>query len=246
MRSLLAIVLLIACLGYQVYAIEVLSIDESDDTIAVSNSEPKKLKKGDDICVVYETKMLCGTVVRADFKLAHVKLSDDSKVERVKILSGPQARAHMAPPRETYDFSAGVQTGFSFFMPTLDFQYFLKDHWAGGLKAMLLTSSDGPMSMSADGILISANYYFESGFRGLFFQGATGAMFSTVTSPSAHDAFTSLVLQGSVGYRLQPIRHLNLAGSLGLQVITSGSSSIATFNYTGFRPVFAFLAGYSF
>ncbi len=259
MNALLPITFVLFSVG-QLFGAEVIAVSSGRRSIAISHESVGKWAVEDRACVIQnETDVVCGSISKTTAKGAIVKL--DIAFEGVSI--GDKVRKsgsgrHLAAetvetfnaqfsPRD-FDLTTGLGVGFSFFYPMLHFQAGIGKHFAVGIQPYFYKAAGGTTNISAIGGMLTANYYFQPYFRGLWLSLGAGITSLSVKDPSAAIDEKASVPTGvlTVGYRARWAKGWNAGIGGGAQLLSDPKFTSVTLNSAGIQPLLLLDFGINF
>jgi hypothetical protein len=223
-------------------AATVLRLGKTGHLIAISQETWRQWKVDDRVCVWKKNEALgCGKVIKSSQKGAVVKLERDlpQMVEGDEVrMVGAERQTNAVPYRlldstegnpeilestssvPENDLTAGISVGLSFFFPVLHYQRALSPNFAIGIMPVYFHTSSGDSSVGALGIQLTANYYGNDFFRGLWVQFGTGIYSFSATVSNGDENGRSIAFLGTVGWRSSWALGLNVGVAAGLQYLS--------------------------
>lgn len=256
------------CVTLPALGAHVLAVSKKGDYIGVSHEAYEEWQLGDEVCVIRATsEIACGTVKRVASKGAIVKIRFEKQVvmrgdivrrgqahsertiaasEKPELLSSTEKVDTNSLHENRFNLSAGMNVGFNYYYPDLHFQYAALRHFAFGIRPTYLSTSVGDSSVSAFGLLATANYYHQQMFRGLWARVGAGPNFFSVKTSAASETQTSGLFIGTIGWRGAWDFGLNVGISIGFQYTTDPHFTTVTVQTLNFRPLLAIDVGLNF
>lgn len=176
----------------------------------------------------------------------------ENHVRRPSQITPPKAqlldsvRKHPQSDDFNFNLSAGTSISFSFFYPTVNFQYAFAPEWAIGLMPMGLFAGATGASLTGFGGYATLNYYSQKYFRGLWVQGGLGSLYFTVTGPTVSESANALAAIGTVGWRGYWDLGLNIGVGAGVQYIQNPAFTTITVESAGVLPLVILDVGINF
>lgn len=179
------------------------------------------------------------------------KYAKGAKPTAQETSSGPSG----VPPGKT--INAAIGGGFSgpgdyYWFPFLHGQYLVSPKITVGLMPLLFSSSSPTGNLSAFGVYLSAFYYLDKGFDGLYLAGMGGiySMSVTLTSGEKASAMSPAFILGG-GYHITLPSGLNFFATAGANLVltTSGTGNLGSpinFGLKSFYPHIHAGLGYLF
>ncbi len=148
----------------------------------------------------------------------------------------------------SFNLSAGVGAGTSFFYPTLSAQYAIAPTLAVGITGAFLTAYDASSfsTLMEFGGLLTLNYYSQEYFRGLWVQGGAGVMIFSASGNYPTEGYSSFTGLATVGWRGYWDLGLNIGVGAGFQYTSSPTFTYINVTSAGFQPLLVLDIGFSF
>lgn len=250
--------LLLASSARTAIGAEVIGVAANRKSVAINHETIGKWGVDDRVCVLQaNVDVVCGVVVKTTAKGAIVKL--DTTFDGVaigdlvrkagmgrKIAMETSADIQDARSPRTIDLSLGVGIGPTFFFPTLHFQIALGRKIALGAEPFYYRSSGADTSVSAIGGFLTASYYSDGYFRGIWVQLGGGVNSLSVSSSAISESATALTFLATVGWRGRFGKSFNVGVGGGLQYTAQPKLTSIELKSAGAQPLALVDFGFTF
>ncbi len=241
-------------------ASEVLAVSGGRKNIAVAHDPKSPWVTRDRACVVQnQTDVVCGTVTKTTVKGAIVAL--DTTFDGVsigdlvrKIGGGRRPTAETVETfnshqtKTTFDLTLGMGVGLSFFYPMLHLQVALSPHFTLGVQPLYYKASGGNTAVSAFGGMLTANYYKDPYYNGLWICGGVGTSSVSVEDLSLglSEKANSMLGMLTVGWRGRWASGWNAGIAGGIQYLGDPAFTTIVIKSAGVQPLLTLDFGYNF
>lgn len=147
-----------------------------------------------------------------------------------------------------YNFSAGANFSFSFFYPTVTFEYLFHPQFSIGITPMVLFAKNSGVNLMGWGGFLDLNYYHQGNFRGIWLRGAAGYInfaVSSSTNPNITESAGSMMGLATIGWRGYWDLGLNIGVSAGGQYIQDPHLITISVDSAGIQPVLTLDVGFN-
>jgi hypothetical protein len=185
-----------------------------------------------------------GVIIRLDFVNGSISTGDKVQFaggrypatinyER-SVLRTPMNRRKFVYP---FDFSGGAIGSQAYVLPTFLFQGMVTPRIAIGVEGIYTRQQGTTSSLRALGALLTVNYYSWRYFRGFWFRGGSGLLFTNADSGTNSENATSLMGIATVGFKFGLGWGINIGLSVGGMYIQRPSTTSITLDFNEFQGV---------
>jgi len=151
------------------------------------------------------------------------------------------------PFHSRFQVSGGARFASTYFFPSLHIEYAVVEKYSLGVLPFVGgKSTDGGFESQVFGVLVTANYFNRSYFKGLWLQGGVGYLSVSHTSATDSESSASVIVTGTAGYRERLLPHLTLGVAGGFQFARRVANRMVDSGVADLRPTILLDLGYQF
>lgn len=245
---------------------QVLKFDKRRHRASISDDPYHTWQRKDSVCIFRGTRaMACGKVIAVGIKGAVVQITQHTSQGAVK--PGDEARYYepekkmpeitdeelasetlMEGKPYSYNIDVGYNLSLNIMHPIVGFYWCVAPEIAVGLMPTYIskTGTTVDSKLSGFGGMLTASYFGDEYFRGLWLMLGSGFYHLSATNGTLTEATNYPVVQFTVGWREDWAHGLNVAAALGGRFLSPLSADMPEISYPSLAPIALIQVGISF
>lgn len=244
----------------------VTKFDKRRHRVSISDDPYHTWQRKDSVCIFRGTRaMACGKVIAVGIKGAVVQITQHSSAGAVK--PGDEAR-YFEPEKKmpeitdeelasetlmegkpySYNITLGYNLSLDIMYPIIHFYWSVSPEIAIGLSPGYIskTGSTPDSKLSGYGGMLTASYFGDEYFRGMWLMLGSGFYHMTASNASITEQSNYPLLQFTVGWREDWAHGLNVAAAIGGRFLSPLNATIPEVAYPSLHPIALLEVGISF
>lgn len=240
-------------------------VDKRRNRVSVTDDSLHAWTKKDSVCIYRHTRAIaCGKVIALGISGAVIQLTQH---HAAAIKPGDEAR-YFEPDKKmpdisdeqllaenildakpyTYNLVAGYHLSIDLMFPMLHFYYSVAPNVAIGINPAYIkkTGSIAGSEIKGFGGMLTAHYFSDEFFRGLWLQLGSGFYHLTAKNATTEETGNFPIVEFTVGWREDWAHGLNIAAAIGGRFLSGLTKTIPEVNYPSLHPIAIVEVGVSF
>lgn len=240
-------------------------VDKRRNRVSITDDSYHTWAKKDSVCVYRQTRAIaCGKVIALGISGAVIQLTqhhaaaikpgDEARYfepdKKMPEISDDQLMAENILDAKPYQYNivAGYNISIDLMYPMLHFYYSVAPNVAIGLNPVYIKKTGSVVGSELKGFggMLTAHYFSDEYFRGLWLQLGSGFYHLTGKNATIEESSNFPIVQFTVGWREDWAHGLNIAAAVGGRFLSPLTKSIPEVQYPSLHPLAVVEVGVSF